>query len=430
MNGRPATLEQWLEYIERLHPQAIAMGLERVAKVRDALKLVPAFPIITVGGTNGKGSACAMLEAILGHAGYKVGCYTSPHLLRYNERVRIGRRDARDEQLEHAFAAVDEARGGTQLTYFEFGTLAAAWLFVQEQIEVAILEVGLGGRLDAVNAFDADCALVMSIALDHISYLGTTREQIGYEKAGIFRRDRPAICADPDVPRSVRQHAEKIGARLLAIGGDFGFVSEKTHWQYWGPHGRRNGLPYPVLRGAHQLANASACVTALDTLRGRLPVTMNDIRAGLLQAESLGRFQVLPGLPAVILDVAHNPHAAAALAGNLAQMGPCQRTIAVFAMLKDKDIAGVIDVVKAGIDHWCVAGIDAPRGAAAELIAQGLRASGVTAPVVCCTSIAGAYAQACDMATENDRILVFGSFYTVAAVMQARARRDDAPHAS
>lgn len=400
------------------------MGLQRVAEARDALELAPAFPIITVGGTNGKGSACAVLEAILCHAGYKVGCYTSPHLLRYNERVRIDLRDAGDAQLEQAFAAVNQARGRTQLTYFEFGTLAAVWLFAQKRVEVAILEVGLGGRLDAVNAFDADCAMVMSVALDHMAYLGATREQIGYEKAGIFRRDRPAICADRDMPQSVRRHAGKIGARLLAIGADFGFVAERAHWQYWGPNGKRNGLPYPVLRGAHQLANASACLTALDTLRDRLPVTMNDVRAGLLRAESPGRFQVLPGRPAVILDVAHNPHAAAALAGNLARMGPFRRTIAVFAMLKDKDIAGVIDAVKPRIDHWCVAGIDAPRGAAAELIAEALRASDVTVPVTSCTSIAHAYAQACDMATENDRILVFGSFYTVAAVMQVRARRD------
>jgi len=423
LNRKPVTLEQWLEYIERSHPQTIAMGLERVAKVRDALKLTPAFPVITVGGTNGKGSACAMLEAILCHAGYTVGCYTSPHLLRYNERVRIARREASDVQLERAFAAVNEARATTQLTYFEFGTLAAAWLFVEERVDVAVLEVGLGGRLDAVNLFDTDCALVMSIALDHMNYLGTTREQIGYEKAGIFRPGRPAICADRDMPESVRRHAGEIGARLLAIGADFGFVPDKAQWQYWGPHRKKNGLPYPALRGAYQLANASACLTALDALRDRLPVTMNDIRSGLLQAENPGRFQVLPGRPAVILDVAHNPHAAAALADNLAQMGPCRHTIAVFAMLRDKDIAGVVNAVRARIDHWFVAGINSPRGADAELLVQTLRAAGAEAPVTRCGSVAAAYAQACDTATENDRILVFGSFYTVAAVMQVRTTR-------
>lgn len=417
----PGTLDAWLQYIELLHPQGVAMGLERVAAVRNALGLAPEFPLVMVGGTNGKGSACAMLEAILSHAGYKVGCYTSPHLLRYNERVRIGRREAQDADLVRAFTKVEDARQATQLTYFEFGTLAAVWLFAQERVDVAVLEVGLGGRLDAVNAFDADCALVMSIALDHMDYLGATREEIGYEKAGIFRPERPAICADPDPPESLRRHAREIGARLLVRGTDFSFSADRTQWRYRGPHGGKYGLPNPVLRGAHQLANASACLTALDTLHDRLPVSMNDIRAGLLQSETPGRFQVLPGRPAIILDVAHNPHAAAALAENLAQMAPCRRTIAVFAMLRDKDIAGVIAAVQSRIDHWFVAGISAPRGADAERLAQALRAAGVAAALTACASIAEAYAQACDMATVNDRILVFGSFYTVAAAMQARA---------
>lgn len=424
MNGKPVTLEQWLEYIERSHPQTIALGLDRVANVSAALRLTPAFSVITVGGTNGKGSACAMLEAILCHAGYKVGCYTSPHLLRYNERVRVDRREASDTRLAHAFSEVDAARGATPLTYFEFGTLAAAWLFVEERVDVAVLEVGLGGRLDAVNVFDADCALVMSIALDHMNYLGTTREQIGYEKAGIFRAGRAAICADRDVPQSVSRHAADIGARLLALGCDFGYEADPAQWQYWGPHGKRYGLPHPSLRGASQLSNASACLTALDVLRDRLPVTMDDIRAGLLQAENPGRFQVLPGRPVAILDVAHNPHAAAALAANLAQMGPCRNTIAVFAMLRDKDIVGVIDAVKTRIDHWFVAGIDAPRGADAAVLVQALHAAGVAAPVTRCISIPAGYAQACELATENDRILVFGSFYTVAAVMRARSTRE------
>lgn len=419
---RPDTLEAWLRYIERLHPQGVAMGLERVAAVRNALALAPAGVLIVVGGTNGKGSACAMIEAILCRAGYKVGCYTSPHLLRYNERVRIGQREAQDAALARAFSAVDVARGDTELTYFEFGTLAAVWLFAQERVDVAILEVGLGGRLDAVNAFDADCALVMSIALDHMDYLGATREEIGYEKAGIFRAQRPAICADPDPPESLRRHAREIGARLLVRGVDFDFAADRAQWRYRGPHGSKSGLPYPVLRGAHQLANASACLTALDTLRERLPVSMNDIRAGLLQSETPARFQVLPGRPVVVLDVAHNPHAAAALAENLAQMGSFRCTLAVFAMLKDKDIAGVIAAVRSRIDHWFVAGIDAPRGATAEVLVQALGVVGAAA-VTPCASLAEAYAQACDMATQNDRILVFGSFYTVAAAMRARTVR-------
>jgi len=425
--SQPDTLDEWLRYIERVHPQGIAMGLERVAAVRNKLALAPNFIVIAVGGTNGKGSACAMLESILSHAGYKVGCYTSPHLLRYNERVRINRHEAGDAQLARAFAAVEAVRGGTQLTYFEFGTLAAVRLFSEARVDVAILEVGLGGRLDAVNVFDADCALITSVALDHMDYLGTTREEIGYEKAGILRTARPAICADPDPPQSVRRHAVQIGARLLVRGADFNFSTDRTQWRYDGPHGSKHGLPYPVLRGTHQLANASACLTALDCLRERLPVSVNDIRAGLLQAETPGRFQILPGRPAVILDVAHNPAAAAALADNLAEMGRSGRTIAVFAMLRDKDIAGVVAALQSHIDCWLVAGISAPRGADAELLAEALRAAHVAGAIVLCGNIAEAYAQACDMATQNDRILVFGSFYTVAAVMQVRAMRQAPP---
>lgn len=399
------------------------MGLERTLKVKQALGLNPSFPIITVGGTNGKGSACAMLEAILHHAGYKVGCYTSPHLRRYNERVRIACSEARDNDLVRAFVAVERARGSVPLTYFEFGTLAAMWLFERERIDVAVLEVGLGGRLDAVNAFDADCALVMSVDLDHMDYLGDTRDAIAFEKAGIFRHGRPAVCAEPRPPQTLRHYAAQVGAELLVIDEDFGYAADKMQWQYRGPHGKRSGLPHPVLRGGYQLANASACLTALDAMRERLPVAMDDIRAGLLQAEVPGRFQVLPGRPVTILDVAHNPHAVKALAENLSAMGCSGRTLAVFAMLKDKDIAGVISVVRKHIDHWLIAGIEDARGADAALLLRQLAAAGVTVPITACANIAAAYVQACDRATENDRILVFGSFYTVAAAMQAYEAR-------
>ncbi|MFN7087152.1 MAG: bifunctional tetrahydrofolate synthase/dihydrofolate synthase [Burkholderiales bacterium] len=421
---KPETLAEWLEHIERVHPRTIEMGLERMLEVKQALGLQPVFPVITVGGTNGKGSACAMLEAMLRHAGYKTGCYTSPHLLRYNERVRIAGREADDAALCRAFSAVEAARGTTLLTYFEFGTLAAMWLFAEAGIEVAVLEVGLGGRLDAVNAFDADCALVMSVALDHMDYLGNTREAIGYEKAGIFRGGRPAVCADADPPQALLRHARQIGARLLTLGRDFDYTAEKTQWRYRGLHGVKNGLPHPALRGAYQLANASACVAALETLRERLPVTVDDIRAGLLGAEVAGRFQVLAGRPTVIFDVAHNPHAAAALAANLSVMGGGGRTLAVFAMLKDKDIAGVIAAVKAHVDHWLIAAIDDARGADTALLRQQLAAAEVAAPLTACVSIAAAFVQAWDMATDDDKILVFGSFHTVAAAMQVRQARD------
>ncbi len=416
------TLEQWLEYLERLHPQAIAMGLERVSQVKDALTLAPAFPLIAVGGTNGKGSCCAMLEAILQNAGYRVGCYTSPHLLRYNERVRIGGQEVDDATLCRAFARIEAARGEILLTYFEFGTLAAMLAFANAAIDIALLEVGLGGRLDAVNAFDADCAIVASVDLDHQNFLGSTRESVGFEKAGIFRAGRPAICADADPPAALLAHARGIGADLLLIDRDFGFNAEQAQWRYWGPGGKRHGLPRPALRGACQLANAAACITAVDSLRERLPVTAQDIRSGVLQAAIAGRFQVLPGRPQVILDVAHNPHAARALAANLASVPQSPRTIAVFSMLDDKDIAGVIRAVKDRITHWLIAPAEGSRGARVARLAQELARAGVSVPVTEFADVAGAWRAACQMAAETDKILVFGSFLTVAAVMRERQR--------
>lgn len=402
------------------------MGLERVARVAQALALVPAFPIITVGGTNGKGSCCAMLESVLHHAGYRVGCYTSPHLLRYNERVRIGRSEASDEVLCRAFERIEAVRteetGGTQLTYFEFGTLAALFAFIEAGIDVAILEVGLGGRLDAVNIFDADCAVLAAIDIDHTEYLGTTREAIGFEKAGIFRRGRPAICADPAPPASIAVHAEEVGAELLQINRDFGYGADRTQWQYWGPGSKRQGLPHPALRGSYQLANAAACVTALDCMRDRVPVTAQDLRDGLLHAEIAGRFQVLPGRPLVILDVAHNPHAARALAANLGSISSTGETIAVMGMLRDKDIAGVAAAVKGRVTRWQLATLEGPRGATAPELHHILQQAGIGAPMALHGDVASAWRAACEEAVENDKIVVFGSFLTVAAVMRERQR--------
>jgi dihydrofolate synthase/folylpolyglutamate synthase len=403
-----------------LHPTTIELGLERVNLVKNALGLAPAFPVITVGGTNGKGSTCAMLEAVLHAAGYRVGCYTSPHLLRYNERVRIGLEPASDEDLCRAFAAVEDARNGTSLTYFEFGTLAALWLFEQAGIDAAVLEVGLGGRLDAVNVFDADCAVLTSVALDHMDYLGDTPDAIGFEKAGIFRTGRPAICAEPDPPESVVRQAREVGADLQRIGHDFGFVMERNQWRFNGRHRSAVALPYPALAGAYQLGNAAACIAALDELRGRLPVSVNDLRRGLLEATLPGRFQILPGRPAVILDVAHNPHAATALAGNLMAMPVAGRTIAVFAMLADKDIAGVVCAMGEVVDLWFVGGITESRGASVDQIMQVLGGEGLAARAVAGGCVADAFLRACNAAGENDRIVAFGSFYTVADVLRLR----------
>ena len=396
------------------------MGLDRVRTVKVAMGLNPACTIITVGGTNGKGSACMMLEAILHQAGYATGCYTSPHLMRYNERVRIAREVADDAQLIRAFAVVERARAqvDVMLTYFEFGTLAAMWLFVEARVDVAILEVGLGGRLDAVNVFEPDCSLVMSIALDHMNYLGDTREKIGFEKAGIFRTNKPTICADADPPQTVVDHARAVNAPLLVRGRDFDAQPAPNQWAYKGPGGARHGLPWPALRGTYQLGNAAACIAALDTLRERWAVSVNDIRSGLLIAENPGRFQVLPGQPMVILDVAHNPHAAQALAESLKSLPRGGRIFAVFAMLADKDIDGVIAIMKPRIDHWFAAGLGVPRGAPVTAIEQKLSNAGITCTTRC-VSVAEAVRLAREAAKVDDKILVFGSFYTVSEAMQA-----------
>lgn len=421
----PRSLGEWLTHLEQLHPSAIELGLARVDAVKERLRLHPPFPVITVGGTNGKGSTCAMLESILDAAGYRVGCYTSPHLLHYNERVRLSGRQADDDSLCRAFAAVEAARDDISLTYFEFGTLAAMWLFLEQQVEVAILEVGLGGRLDAVNIFDSDCAIVTSIDLDHMDYLGDDREAIGREKAGIFRTARPAVSADPDPPHSLLQHAEDTAAGLMQLGRDFGAEAQQGQWLFWSLGGWRLTLPYPSLRGTYQIGNACACLAALESLKNKLPVSPQDIRRGLLEATVPGRFQVLPGKPALILDVAHNPHAARALASNLRQMWCGGRTIAVFAMLADKDIAGVIAALREEVDLWLVAGIVHARGAAAAELQDRLMHAGIKA-VHDFPDIAAAYRHACQIAGEDDRIVAFGSFHTVAEVMQdARDRKPD-----
>jgi dihydrofolate synthase/folylpolyglutamate synthase len=424
-----STLSDWLTHLESLHPKTIALGLERVAQVKQRLNLHPEFPVIIVGGTNGKGSVCAMLESILHAAGYKVGCYTSPHLLDYNERVRIAKQQASDEELCASFDAIEHARGDITLTYFEFGTLAAMQCFIEHQVDVAILEVGLGGRLDAVNVFDADVAVVTSVDIDHIDYLGDTREKIAFEKAGIFRPGRVAICADSDVPSALLEHAEKIGADLWCVASEFGFeLLSNAHgtgaqqWNYRSKVGSRNALPIPALRGAFQLHNASAVLAALDALRERLPVGNDAVRRGLLEVRLAGRFQFVPGTPTLILDVAHNPHAARSLAQNLASLPPA-KTYAVFAMLKDKDMVGVVEALKGQIDVWFVAGIDAPRGAKAGELAQILREVQVSGEIVVFENTAAALFHACKVAAETDRIAAFGSFYTVAEVMQARKLR-------
>jgi len=418
------TLDDWLGRLETRHAQTIQLGLERVATVLRALAPRSEAVVITVGGTNGKGSTCAMLEAVLRAAGYRTGLYSSPHLLRYNERVRIDGREADDASLVEAFEAVEAARGDVPLTYFEHGTLAAWWLLCREGVDVAILEVGLGGRLDAVNAIDPDCAIVTGVAMDHQDYLGDTREAIGFEKAGIFRAGRPAICGDPQPPQSLVEHARAIGAQLWVSGRDFGFDGDRHQWNWWrserpgaAARVRRAGLGHPALRGANQLLNAAAVMTALDTLRERLPVSMQAVREGFMHVALPGRFQVLPGRPAVVLDVAHNVQAAGVLSENLLAMGFFPETWAVLGMYADKDVEGVVARLRDRIDHWCLAALDGPRGLRAEALAERVRAAGVTGDIRCFDSPVEAYRAARKSVGESDRIVVFGSFMTVSGVM-------------
>ena len=429
----PLTLDGWLAHLEALHPHGsagIELGLERVAGIKARLNQRETCPLILVGGTNGKGSTCAMLERILLVAGYRVGLYTSPHLLHYNERVRINGVAVADAALCAAFARVEQARGDVALTYFEFGTLAAWEVFATARLDGIILEVGLGGRLDATNVYLPDCAIVASVDLDHMEFLGADREAIGRETAGIFRGGVPAIAAEPQQTLSLHDHAKAVGARLQVLGVEFGYLRQEQQWLYWGRPAddsgeavtiRRGGLALPALRGDQQLANAACALAALDALHSDLPVAMKDIRQGLMAVELAGRFQVLPGRPAVVLDVAHNPQAARALAANLADMGFHRNTWAVVGMLADKDIDGVIDALRERVSHWLPCTLQGRRAASAELLAGRLRASGMRV-VGEFASPAAALVYAQENAGEDDRILAFGSFLTVAAALQELGR--------
>jgi dihydrofolate synthase/folylpolyglutamate synthase len=380
-----------------------------------------ACPVFTVTGTNGKGSTSALIASILAAAGHRTGLYTSPHLVAYNERVRIDGNAATDDALVASFNAVEDARADVPLTYFEYGTLAALWLFARAGLAAAVLEVGLGGRLDAVNVVDADVAVVTSIDLDHQDYLGPTREDVAREKAGIFRAGRPAVCGEPSPPATLVAHARVLGAPLLLIGRDYGFSAGEAQWDYRGPGGDRHGLPHPALRGTVQLVNAATAITALDCMRDRLHVSAGALRTGLVSVELEGRLQVLPGRPAVVLDVAHNPQAARVLATALGAMGFAPRTFAVCGMLGDKDIAGVVAAMRGRVDVWHVATLPGSRGAGAATLRAALERAGVAATAIhAFDDVASAYAAARREALEADRIIVFGSFLTVAAVLVAQ----------
>lgn len=423
----PRTLPDWLAHLERLHPKGqagIELGLDRVRQVKEALGQRETCPVIIVAGTNGKGSTCAYLESILDRTGCKVGCYTSPHLVHYNERVRVNQRPVDDLALCRAFERVEVARGDVALTYFEFGTLAAWEVFAEARVDVAVMEVGLGGRLDAVNVYEPDVSVVTGVALDHMDYLGPTRETIGLEKAGIFRAGKAAICADRDPPASLVEYAGKLGAKLQRIGHDFDAVGDpydSAQWRYWlkreGADEISRNFPYPGLRGPVQIINVAAALAALDGLRDKLPVSMQSIREGLVDVVLPGRFQVLPGRPVVVLDVAHNSQACAILAGNLGRMGYFPKTLAIVGMLADKDIVAALMPVASQVDHWLTVTLPPPRGASAVDVAAAIRGIAPHASYECFPSVVEATHRAAMLLDEADRIVTFGSFQTVGAML-------------
>lgn len=414
---RFSSLAQWLEWQESLHPSAIDLGLERPGKVLQTMGLgLPRHTVITVAGTNGKGSSVAMLESVLIAAGYRVGAYTSPHLLRYNERIRINGEPAEDNAICEAFARIDDARGDTSLTYFEFGTLAAFDLFARADLDVAVLEVGLGGRLDAVNLLDADVALVTAIDIDHAAWLGDDREAIGREKAGIFRAHKPAVCSDPHPPASLLAYAAELGCELTLPDRDFSWQQEADGWRWQGSGRVLTGLPLPALRGEFQLQNAAGVLQVLGLLGDNLPVSPQYLRQGLISVSLPGRFQVLPGVVPLVLDVAHNPQSAAALADNLRQMSVAGKTRAVVAMLADKDMGRVVAELSAVVDRWYVAGLDVWRGCDAARLAEVVERQ-CKAPLLRFDQVSGALAAAHAEASDGDRIVVFGSFHTVAEAL-------------
>ena len=408
------TLEDWLAHISAQHPATIALGLDRVREVLGRMALKPLPAVITVGGTNGKGSTCAILERILLESGYRTGLYTSPHIERYNERVRIQGEEGSDAVLAEAFERVEKARGNVALTYFEFGTLAALAVFADANLEAVILEVGLGGRLDAVNVIDADVSCVVTVDMDHMAFLGNDRDSIGFEKAGIYREGRPAIYGDTNPPKRLVQHAETIGAKLLMLGRDFGFETHERQWDFFGPFGARRALPMPALRGRWQLKNAAVALTALDMLAERLPVSLGEVKKGLALVSLPGRLQALPGRPSIVLDVAHNPQAARSLASGLGDMPYAPRSLGVFAILADKDVDGVIAAMRDRIDAWYVSAAQAERAASAALVADALRKAGLGDRVRTFATVGAALEAARRDAGPDDRIVVFGSFYTVA----------------
>jgi dihydrofolate synthase/folylpolyglutamate synthase len=422
-------LSAWLAYLETLHPTFIDPGLERIGAVAKQLNFLPfACPVITVAGTNGKGSCVTLLESIFLAQGYKVGCYASPHLLVFNERVRINGQMIDDDALCQMFALIDKARGGIALSYFEFGTLAALLFFKQADVDVIILEVGLGGRLDATNIVDADVAIISTVDLDHMEWLGDDREKIGFEKAGVMRAGKACVSGDFAVPNSVRAHAKQIGAELYCQNEDFGYEKQKDSWSWWSKQQHLKNLPIPKI----DLQNAATVLMALSILshlplagdgvaKRRVRVDQNAIKQGLQNVFVPGRFQSFEyNHIKIILDVAHNPAAAKLLARQLAETSGAGKTLAVVAMLADKDMSNTVASLLEQVASWYLAKLEVPRGGSSQLLADSLHKLAAQ-NVHQYSTVIEAFDAAIAQARSGDRVVVFGSFYTVAEVLHNRA---------
>jgi dihydrofolate synthase/folylpolyglutamate synthase len=412
------SLPDWLDWQETLHPRKIDPGLERVTMVAERLQLLqPDFAVITVAGTNGKGSSVALLESVLLAAGYRTGAYTSPHLQRYNERIRLQGKEVDDASLCSAFACVDEARGDDTLSYFEFGTLAALALFSRASLDIVVLEVGMGGRLDAVNVLENDAALITSIDIDHSAWLGADRESIGREKAGILRALRPAVCSDPHPPSSIVHRAHELEAHWFCLGQQFNYQSTDSDWCWQGVNSVLDGLPLPSLVGRHQLNNAAGVLMVLESLAGVYPVTRTAIEHGLQSVTLPGRCQIQAGEVELVFDVAHNTDSAECLSQVLRNRPVAGANRVVLAMLDDKDICGFTAVFEPLVDDWYLATLDGERGLTAHELQERMCPTGVDRKLHCFQDVAGAFLQAKAASASGDRVIVCGSFVTVAEAL-------------
>ncbi|MFM2343412.1 MAG: hypothetical protein RLZZ210_20 [Pseudomonadota bacterium] len=414
------TLNEWLNHLEQAHPITIDMGLDRVNQVKKLLNINENIPIIIVGGTNGKGSTCGFLSSILTAAHYNVGLYTSPHLICFNERIKINNQMVDDELIIQAFNHVENIRkqANISLSYFEFTTLAAMVVFSNKNVDSIVLEVGLGGRLDATNIFNPQCAIITSIGIDHIEYLGNTREQIAQEKAGIMRENIPVICGDSNTPHTLIDYAQNINANLYLIGKDFSYTSEESQWNFYSELKNIPSISHPTLKGMNQLQNASCAIMALNLIKHILPVSNQDIRRGLIEIELDGRFTILAGQPTIVMDVAHNAHASLVLADNLDRMGFYPKNIAIFGAMQDKDIPSMLYPLKDIIDEWHICTLPTARSASLEQLHQAITLACPNKPIYQYQDFGSAYINIKQNIKQEERIAIFGSFYTVAEAMK------------